>query len=187
VPDGRRREDEIWERIADLWQDEADALFEAGDASSEALDDAHRRAHEALVRAIEVNEELGDGERVFELSGRVLDVLWTWLTRWEDALDAFLSLARGRFHSALERGDLEHAAAARVELMAHLADFREDADALEGADGDSRELMMRFELLEHEMAAGLDAETRRLGEPWWVERLARRAALIDRRFTEGDA
>lgn len=182
VPDGRRREDEIWERIADLWQAEADALFEQGDASSEMLDEAHRRAHEALVRAIEVDEDLGDGERVFELSGRVLDVLWTWLTRWEDALDAFLTLARGRFRSAISRGDLDHAAAALFELRAHLGDFRSDASEAEIADGDARALVTRFEELEREMAAGVAAETERLGEPWWAERLERRAELLAERF-----
>jgi tetratricopeptide (TPR) repeat protein len=186
VPDGRRREDEIWERIADLWQSEADALFEAGDATSEQLDEAHRRAHEALVRAIEVDEDLGDGERVFELSGRVLDVLWTWLTRWEDALDAFLALARGRFRSAVSRGDLDHAAAARLELRAHLADFRADASELDLEHDDAKELVTRFEEVEREMGEAVEAETARLKEPWWVERLGRREALIERRFREED-
>lgn len=182
VPDGRRREDEIWERIADLWQAEADTLFEAGDASSEELDEAHRRAHEALVRAIEVNEDLGDGERVFELSGRVLDVLWTWLTRWEDALDAFLTLARGRFRSAIARGDLDHSAAALFELRAHLGDFQSDASELEVADAEARALIDRFEELEREMAQAVERETERLGEPWWAERLERRALLLEARF-----
>jgi hypothetical protein len=182
VPDGRRREDEIWERIADLWQAEADALFEAGDASSEELDEAHRRAHEALVRAIEVNEDLGDGERVFELSGRVLDVLWTWLTRWQDAVEAFLTLARGRFRSAIARDDLDHAAVALFELRAHLNDVRSDASELDVVDEEARLLVARFEELEREMAEAVDAETARLGEPWWRERLERRALLFEARF-----
>jgi hypothetical protein len=186
VPDGRRREDEIWERIADLWQAEADVLFESGDASSEKLDEAHRRAHEALVRAIEVNEDLGDGERVFELSGRVLDVLWTWLTRWEDALDAFLTLARGRFRSAISRGDLDHAAAALFELRAHLADFRTDASELELDDEESKAFVARFEELEREMASAVSAESERLGERWWAERLERRARLMEERFAGGE-
>ncbi len=184
VPDGRRREDEIWERIADLWQAEADALFEAGDASSEELDEAHRRAHEALVRAIEVNEDLGDGERVFELSGRVLDVLWTWLTRWQDAVEAFLTLARGRFRSAIARDDLDHAAVALFELRAHLSDVKSDASELDVVDEEARALVARFEELEREMAEAVDAETSRLGEPWWRERLERRALLFEARFAE---
>ncbi|AKF05711.1 hypothetical protein [Sandaracinus amylolyticus] len=186
VPDGRRREDEIWERIADLWQAEADALFESGDATSETLDEAHRRAHEALVRAIEVNEDLGDGERVFELSGRVLDVLWTWLTRWEDAIDAFLTLARGRFRSAIARADLDHAAAALFELRAHLADFRSDTSDLEIEGDEGGTFVARFEELEREMADGVAAETEKLGEPWWAERLERRAALLEARWAQLD-
>lgn len=189
VPDGRRREDEIWERIADLWQDEADALFEEGDATSEQLDDAHRRAHEALVRAIEVNEDLGDGERVFELSGRVLDVLWTWLPRWEDALGAFLTLARQRFRSAMERGDLDHAASALVELRAHLAGFRNDALELDIDEGEAEALIDRFVELEQEMADAVKLETERASEPWWSERLEHRAALLEAHLAgeyEGD-
>lgn len=182
VPDGRRREDEIWERIADLWQAEADALFEAGDASSEQLDEAHRRAHEALVRAIDVNDDLGDGERVFELSGRVLDVLWTWLTRWQDAVEAFLTLARGRFRSAIARDDLDHAAVALFELRAHLSDVKSDASELDVVDEEARSLVARFEELEREMAETVEAETARLGEPWWRERLERRALLFEARF-----
>ncbi|UJR81683.1 hypothetical protein [Sandaracinus amylolyticus] len=186
VPDGRRREDEIWERIADLWQAEADALFESGDATSETLDEAHRRAHEALVRAIEVNEDLGDGERVFELSGRVLDVLWTWLTRWEDAIDAFLTLARGRFRSAIARADLDHAAAALFELRAHLADFRSDTSDLEIAGDEGSAFVARFEELEREMAEGVATESEKLAEPWWAERLERRAALLEARWAQLD-
>lgn len=184
VPDGRRREDEIWERIADLWQAEADALFESGDATSETLDEAHRRAHEALVRAIEVNEDLGDGERVFELSGRVLDVLWTWLTRWEDALDAFLTLARGRFRSAIARGDLDHAASALFELRGHLGDFRSDTSELDLEGDEAGAFVQRFEELEREMADAVIAETEKLGEPWWAERLERRAALLAARWAQ---
>jgi hypothetical protein len=184
VPDGRRREDEIWERIADLWQAEADALFESGDASSQQVDEAHRRAHEALVRAIDVNKELGDGQRVFELSGRVLDVLWTWVTRWEDAAHAFLALTRERFRSAVARGDLEHAATALFELRAHAADLRSDVSDLGPEDEGARGLLARIEELEKEMAATMAVETERLGEPWWLERVERRAELLERRFAQ---
>jgi hypothetical protein len=183
VPDGRRREDVIWERIADLWQTEADALLEtAGDEDWHWVEELHHRAHEALVRAIEVNEELGDAQRVFELEGRVLQLLGTWLLRSDIAADEYFSLARTRFRSAIARGDLDHATTALLELRDDASALLADRSELGPDEEEARALSERFQELERDMTATLQAENARLGEPWWLERMERRRALLERRF-----
>lgn len=159
VPDGLSRKDDLLEELAQVWFSAA-----LDEEDSDMFDGSLAHAKVLLAQAREVNVNLGDHSRVFDLDGTQLEWLLQEVMAEMENPRRLLEMTRERLDARLRAGDLGNAEGAVDDLLDAIEELDDSME--EDPDRRSKEIRADLRKLADELWQRLRTAADDRHEPW---------------------